>query len=125
MDLTNDQLESLAGFLARRLRPDLTPYDPIDAPVRGATLQAEWARQLRRARLTHSVPRLIRAAARALPDDPALREASALAATSRAAARETWLMLTSTALALLTTALGSLAATVALASAAWSSSSPM
>lgn len=119
MNLSDDEITSLAGVLSRRLGPDWTPFDPTDAASRGPAFHAQWERRLRRANANRTLPRLIRTAARVCPNDPVLLEASALVAPVRAPSdRRTMFFLATSAAALLFTAASSLATTIALASTA-------
>ena len=80
MDLTDDDLGSLARFLAPRVTPDGRPAPPVTDlihPVDPAVEQA-WGKALREARARGRLATVLQQAAAARPEDDALREAVSL-----------------------------------------------
>ena len=77
MKWSDNELEELAGFFAKRMTPGLEPLDPTDPPP-PASAQPEWLSALKTARDGGMLPTLARQIGQVHPDDENLQHACAL-----------------------------------------------
>ncbi|NCG18531.1 MAG: hypothetical protein GWP91_05920 [Rhodobacterales bacterium] len=84
MKWSDNELEELAGFFAKRMTPGLEPIDPTDPPPSAST-QTEWLAALKLARDGGMLPTLARQIGQVHPGDENLQHACALLTESKGA----------------------------------------
>lgn len=77
MEWTDQELDELAAFFAKRLTTSLSPLDPTDPPPPGNPA-TPWRTKLGQARDRGRLPSLAREIAAAMPDDANLQQACSL-----------------------------------------------
>ncbi len=84
MEWSDNELEELAAFFAKRMTPGLEPLDPTDPPP-PSSAQADWLTALKTAREGGMLPTLARQIGKVVPDDENLQHACALLAEGKGA----------------------------------------